>query len=268
MPKFDCRNTTGAVRAIGGIRLAALSALVLGWASPAIAQGSGPIELEFDPGNFSQPLTITNEYFPLVPGTVATFLGEGEDGCEWSVWTVTNDSYTVAAGVTGRVVHDAAYEDEACDGYSDDELVENTSDWFAQDDDGNVWYLGEYSEDCDGAEDCEMNDGSWEAGDDGALAGIQMLAEPRSGNRYYQEYYADHAEDEAKVDRTDLWLSLYNSDVFDHSLQHCIRTKEWTKLEPGAVEHKFYCPDVGLVMVKELKGKTLRVELVDLFPEP
>lgn len=268
MPKRDRSGAECANHSFGRLRIAALSALALGCATPVIAQGSGTIEIDFDPGDFSQSLTIDNTYFPLVPGTVSTFMGESEDGCEWSVTTVTNDTYGVAAGVTTRVVHDAAYEDEACDGYSDDELVENTFDWFAQDDSGNVWYLGEASEDCDGADACEPNDGSWEAGVDGAQAGIQMLADPQAGNRYYQEYYEGFAEDEAKVDQTDIWLSLYNSDVFDHSLQHCIRTKEWSKLEPGANEHKFYCPDVGLVLIKELKGKTLRVELVDLFPEP
>ncbi|WP_428027204.1 hypothetical protein [Altererythrobacter sp.] len=242
--------------------------LVLFWAMPVAAQDNGRIELDFDPLSFSDPLNIDNELFPLMPNTTYTYLGEGEDGCEWTVTIVTDQTYTVAAGVTARVVHDLAYEDEACDGFSDDELVEDTYDWFAQDNAGNVWYLGEDSQDCEGAGNCVPSEGSWEAGVDGAIAGIQMLHEPRAGNRYYQEFYEDYAEDQAKVDRTDLWLSLRESEVFDHDLHGCIRTKEWTQLEPGEVEHKFYCPDVGLVLVEELKGKTLRVELVGLSPAP
>jgi len=246
--------------------LALLAGLFL--ASAAAAQDNGLINIPFDPANFNDSRTIDNTYFPLVPETAFTYRGEGEDGCEWNVFEVTTDNSKVVATVPVVVVLDQAYEDEACDGYSPDELIEWTHDWFAQDDFDNVWYLGEYSEDCDGADACAVNDGSWEAGVDGAEPGIQMLAMPASGNRYYQEYYADHAEDQAKVDRTDAWVSLYESDVFEGDLHHCIRTKEWTALEPGEIEHKFYCPQIGLVLVEELKGKTLRVELVDLTPEP
>ncbi|QKG71200.1 hypothetical protein [Erythrobacter mangrovi] len=246
----------------------ALQALVLFGAAilllmPAWAYGGGKIELIYDPANFSSPLDIHNQYFPLVPGTVLTYMGEGEDGCEWNVVTVTSDVRAVA-GIDTRVVHDAAYEDEACDGYDAGELVEDTEDWFAQDDSGNVWYLGEYSQDCDGAGNCEPNDGSWEAGVNGAVAGIQMLAEPTPGTEYYQEYYEGFAEDQAKVLRTGAWISLYNSEVFDHDLHNCVVTKEWTALERGSIEEKFYCPDVGLVLVKEHHGKVLRVELVAL----
>ena len=246
--------------------LAPIVALLL--ASAAAAQDKGLVTIEFDPADFNDSRTIDNTYFPLIPETIFTYRGEGEDGCEWNVFKVTDDDTKVVAGVPVVVVIDQAYEDEACDGFSGDELIERTHDWFAQDDHGNVWYLGEFSEDCEGDTDCAVNDGSWEAGIDGAKPGIQMLAMPASGNRYYQEYYEDHAEDQAKVDRTDAWVSLYDSTVFDRDLHHCIRTKEWTALEPGAIEHKFYCPQVGLVLVEELKGRTLRVELVDLIPSP
>jgi len=248
--------------------LASAVALAFAFALPGTAQAGGTVELEFDPANFPAPLTIDNAYFPLVPGTISTFLAEGDDGCEWNVITVTYEQYVVEAGVTARVVEDKAYEDEACDGFGPAELVEDTDDWFAQDSDGNVWYLGEYSLDCEGAGDCHVSPGSWEAGVDGAEAGIQMLASRSSGDQYYQEFYEGFAEDQAKIERTDVWVSLYDSEVFDSDLHHCLKIKEWTRLESGHIEHKFYCPDTGLVSGDELMGKTLHFELVDLSPEP
>lgn len=241
---------------------AALSLLV-----PTSVGAGGKIEPVYNPADFSTPLDIDNRFFPLVPGTAFTYVGEGDDGCEWSIVTVTDEVRPVA-GIDTRVVHDAAYEDEDCDGYDPEELVEDTEDWFAQDDNGNVWYLGEYSEDCEGEGNCKANDGSWEAEVDGAIAGIQMLAEPTPGVEYYQEYYEGFAEDKAKVLRTGAWISLYSSDVFDRDLHECIVTKEWTALERGSVEQKTFCPGVGLVLVKEHHGKVLRVELVGLTPSP
>ena len=242
-----------------------LIGIVMALLIPTHAIAGGKIEPVYDPADFSTPLDIDNRYFPLVPGTIYTYMGEGDDGCEWSVVTVTPD-VRIVAGIDTRVVHDSAYEDEDCNGYDPSELVEDTDDWFAQDDSGNVWYLGEYSEDCEGAGNCEQNEGSWEAGVDGAIAGVQMLANPSPGTEYYQEYYEDFAEDQAKVLRIGAWISLYNSDVFDRDLHDCVVTKEWTALERGSVEQKYYCPDVGLVLVKEHRGKLLRVELVELAP--
>jgi hypothetical protein len=256
--------------AVLGLTLAVAMMLI----APGPARAGGTVELEFNPANFSDPLDIDNTYFPLDPDTIFTYMAEGEDGCEWDVTTVTDEVHAVAAGVTARVVRDAAYEDEDCGGIDSSELVEITDDWFAQDDAGNVWYLGEDSQDCEGAGNCSPSEGSWEAGADiagsgqNAEGGIIMLADPGPGEQYYQEFYEDFAEDQAKVLRSNVWLSLYNSDVFDHDLHNCLVTKEWTKLEPGEIENKFYCPGVGLAVIKELKGKTLRFELVGLSPEP
>lgn len=220
------------------------------------------IKLPFNPANFSQPLEIDNPLLPMVPGTVYLYRAEGPDGCEENRVTVTFATKAIAAGVTARVVEDIAFEDEDCNGTL--VKVEETFDWFAQDNSGNVWYLGEDSKDCDGGI-CTPSDGSWQAGVDGAVAGIIMLADPQPGEEYYQEFYKDHAEDQARILRTDAWVSLYREDAYGTGDYHnCLKTKEWTKLSPGEIEHKFYCPDVGLVAVDELKGKTLRFELVDI----
>ena len=153
-----------------------------------------------------------------------------------------------------RVVYDV----ETVDGVLDEE----TYDWYAQDDDGNIWYCGEdttaYLED-----GTTSKEGSWEAGVDGALPGYLILAEPRPGVCYQQEYYEDEAEDRAKALRLNAKVSVEYGDFED-----CLVTKEWNPLERGHVEHKYYAPGTGLVLIKELKEKTVRVELIDVIYAP
>jgi hypothetical protein len=203
-----------------------------------------PAEFADGVGN---PLPINNPYWPLVPGT--TFVYEDEDGEEHNEVYVTYDTKDIL-GVTCTVVEDKAWVDG--------ELAEQTLDWYAQDVHGNIWYFGEYTE---AYEDGGVStEGSWEAGADGALPGIVMPADPEAGASYRQEYYEGEAEDMAKVLKLNASVS---TDFGDFS--PCLKTKEWTPLEPGAIEHKFYAPGVGLVLIEELKaGKTL-VELVDIY---
>ena len=77
---------------------------------------------------------------------------------------------------------------------------------------------------------------------------------------YEQEYYEGEAEDMGKVLRLDVNVSI---DLDDY--EGCLKTKEWTPLEPGAIEHKYYAPGVGLVYIEELMEKTVEVELVEII---
>lgn len=243
------------------LRAALLTAAAI--AGLALPQGVAArvVSIEFDAANFSDPLDIDNELLPMIPGTTTVFKAEGADGCEEFHVTVTSAT-KVIAGVESRVVHDEAFEDPDCDGSLI--LVEKTDDWFAQDDAGNVWYMGEATEDCEGEGSCTPGEGAWEAGVDGAVAGIVMLASPRSGDQYYQEFAPGTAEDQAKVTGVGVKVSLKRDDAHQPSqLTGCLKTKEWTQLEPGHVEQKYYCPDIGLVAVDEHHGKKLRFELVD-----
>ncbi|MHC4911472.1 MAG: hypothetical protein ACYTE5_00510 [Planctomycetota bacterium] len=95
---------------------------------------------------------------------------------------------------------------------------------------------------------------------DGATAGIVMLESPSPGISYRQEYYENVAEDMGKVLRLNVSVSVEYGDFED-----CLKTKEWTGLEPGNIEQKYYVPEVGLVLVKELKEKTVQVELIDVY---
>ena len=193
---------------------------------------------------------INNPYFPLDPGTTFIYKPLDEDNVV-DTMEVTFDTKEIL-GVTCIVVHDW----ETVDG----ELTEDTYDWYAQDKYGNVWYFGEDTTAFldDGT---ISKEGSWEAGKNGAEAGIIMLADPIAGLSYQQEYSKDIAEDMAKVLRLDARVSLENGDSFED----CLKTKEWTPLNPGVIENKYYAPGVGLVLIEELKEKTVRVELVDKY---
>jgi hypothetical protein len=226
---------------------------------------AGEFEIpQFDPANFTSPQD--NDYFPMAAiGKIYVYEAETDGEIERNVTFFSPDTIVIQ-GVTCIVVHDVAsvYVEELGKWF----VVEETDDWYAWDNDGNVWYFGEdtvafiYDENWNPA--FTSTEGSWKAGEDGATAGIVMLADPRPGISYRQEYYEDEAEDEAKVLRLNAKVTLENGE----SYEDCLETKEWTRLDPGHIEHKFYAPGVGLIFVEELKGKTVHVNLIDIFPTP
>jgi hypothetical protein len=226
---------------------------------------AAPLDTTFDINSFPNTTSITNQYWPLIPGTQFVYTSSSGTGCEVELFTVTtnvkSDFKGKYAGMKAVEIHDQDWLSPNCDGkYA---LQEDTLDWHAQDRTGNVWYLGEASSAWD-ADQCPTTEGSWEAGTNDAEGGIVMLAYPKVGNTYSQEYSAGIAEDFAKVLRTDMPVSIGIG-----SFDGCLETKEWSPLEHGAVEHKFYCPTGGgNVLIEELKGgKTLRQELAgDTLP--
>ena len=133
---------------------------------------------------------VTNPFFPLRPGTTFYYEGSEEGTPTSTVVTVTSDTKKIL-GVTTTVVHDQ--------GFSDGVLSEDTFDWYAQDEDGNVWYFGEDTKELDESGNVISTEGSWQAGVDGARAGIVMEAHPKVGDRYYQEFLRGQAEDQAQV---------------------------------------------------------------------
>jgi hypothetical protein len=227
---------------------------------------SRKIGIAFNPAHFSNSLIINNPLFPLVVGTTYVYRADVDGGCEENRVTVTSNTKHVAAGVTAREVHDVVYAGDTCGPGM--QLQEDTLDWFAQDDSGNVWYLGEDSKDCD-ANGCVQDPGSWEAGADidnigsNGVPGLFMLASPRKGDGYRQEFYADHAEDVATVTGVNVDATLIRPDAYPPGVfHHCIRTKERSLIEPGSVAIKYYCPAIGMVFEQELSGNGPRSELV------
>ena len=144
--------------------------------------------------------------------------------------------------------------------YLEGELIEDTYDWYAQDQEGNVWYVGEDSKEIeDGA--VVSTEGSWEWGEDGALPGIIMWADPAAhlNEEYRQEYYKGEAEDWGMV------VALNESVTVPHgSFTGCLKTEEWIALDKGTREAKWYCPGVGFVKETVLKGGNEVVELIGI----
>jgi len=211
-----------------------------------------PLPDPVNPNNFSQLVSSFNPWFPLEPGLSTTITGESAEGTEVILWEVT-DRKKLIQGVTATVVRDRVW--------LEGELIEDTDDWFAQDNDGNVWYMGE---DVKNYRDGVLTDrhGSWEHGVDGAMAGIIMYANPRVGHIYRQEYYQGEAEDVGEV------LALNETvDVPYGTLTGCVKTEDTTPLEPDVLEHKFFCPDIGGVLEVDVAEGGLRYELTEVtFP--
>lgn len=195
---------------------------------------------------FTNPTRVTNPYLPLVPGTRLTYEVETEDGLE-TIITEVLETTRVVNGIESVVFRDRVYVDEL--------LIEDTQDWFAQDDDGNVWYMGEevinYTYDDEGNLQGTDNEGAWEAGVDGAQAGIQMWAIPVAGASYYQEYFEAEAEDMGMVVALGVDVELADGTVFEN----CLQVLDWNPLEPFGLEYKYFARDLGLVKEEKLGGE-------------
>jgi hypothetical protein len=217
-------------------------------ASP-LPQGSEPVSL--DPADFTTE--ITNPHWPMTPGSRWVYRETDKDAVMRVVVTVTDRTKQIANGIEARVVHDVVSEDG--------QPVEVTDDWYAQDSEGNVWYLGEDTAEYESGK-VVSREGSFEAGVDGAQPGIAVPADPEAGLAYRQEYYAGQAEDKAKVLSLDAQASVPFG-TFDGVLQ----TEDTNPLsDPPQVEHKFYARDVGPVLVIGISGGSGREELVNYTP--
>jgi hypothetical protein len=208
--------------------------------------GGGSYNPKIDPSDFAD--AIDNRYLPLVPGTTFHYRAQTAAGIELDDVEVTHETRSIL-GVTCAVVHDAVT--------LDGDLTEDTIDWYAQDIAGNVWYFGEEAKQyADGV--LVGIDGSWMAGVGGALPGIVMEAQPAVGDVYRQEFAIGEAEDMGQV------VALGQSVAVPYgSYTNALETKEFSALEPGAVENKYYVPDVGFVLTVDLATGE-RQELVSI----
>jgi hypothetical protein len=208
--------------------------------------------------------TAVNPYLPLVVGTQWVYEGthvddEGEEVTERIVVTVTDRTKRID-GIDCLVVNDRVEVD--------DEVVEDTDDWVAQDLDGTVWYCGELARNFeffegDDPEEAELVDidGSFKAGRDGALPGILMPAVPVVGDFFRQEAAWGDAEDVIEV----LNLSGSASTTAADCDGDCLVTRDFTPLEPEVEENKYYKPGIGKILEIDLETGE-RVELVEYVP--
>ena len=241
------------MKSISAFAILAMGSVLLGVVGcgedEGLPQGSEPVELQ--PADFTTD--IDNPYWPMQPGSRWVYRErEGEGGVQMVVLTVTERTKRIANGIEARVLHDVVRQDG--------KPVEVTDDWYAQDTDGNVWYLGEDTAEYENGK-VISTEGSWEAGVDGAQPGIAMPADPQPGLAYRQEYYEGEAEDRAEI----LAVGEQVEVPFRHFTKALV-TKDLVPLEPDVAEYKFYARDVGPVLVLDVSGAAGREELVSFVP--
>ena len=210
--------------------------------------GQEPYDPTFERQDFVNPLEIgrsvrPNRFFPLVPG---------------SQWVYRSPSETVTIDVLGKVeriegvpctvVHDVVKVNG--------QVTEDTLDWFAQNVDGSVWYCGEQTGELENGRVVDVT-GSWRAGEDEARPGIIMLAAPRVGETYRQEFALGDAEDAATVRS----LTASARTPAASCAGTCLVTREFTPIEPAAREDKYYAPDIGLILTVDRRSGE-RLELI------
>lgn len=199
----------------------------------------------------ADPARVTNPWFPLRVGT--TYLYSGTDDHRPAVDVVTVSRHTRAVnGVRTREVKDRLL----IRGH----LEETTTDYYAQDRCGNVWYLGEDTAQLDGHGNVVNTDGTWHAGADGAKPGVFMQAHPEVGRRFRQEWYRGQAED------TYVARDLATRSTIPYgTYPHAMRTAEHTALEPDVHDAKYYVRGIGEVEEVTVSGGHEKFVLVDVI---
>ena len=207
------------------------------------AKGYNP---HIDSKNFVKK--IDNPFFPLKPGTKNELRSKTADGLGHETLTVTHDTKKIA-GVTTTVIKDVST--------LDGKLEEKTTDWYAQDKQGNVWYFGEDTATYKKNGQVESTEGTWKTGVDGAKPGVIMNADPQITDSYRQEYYKDEAEDM-------YWVITKNQTVKvpQGTYHDALLTMEWTPLEPKVASEKYYVPGIGIVAERNLSGELENIELL------
>ena len=224
--------------ALGLVAMIWVSLAAVSWAGQS-APAVGRLPATVDPSNFVA--VVDNPYYPLPPGRTLVHKGVRDGLSQTDRVTVTNRT-KVIQGVTTTVVRDVARHGIR--------LLEKTTDWYAQDVDGNVWYFGEDTKTYNAKGQVASTEGSWQAGVDGAVPGIIMEANPQPSDGYRQEFYKGHAEDQAWI------LSRGGSISVPYGRVHrVLRTMEWTPLEPGVIDQKYYAPGLGIVLEVAVAGR-------------
>ena len=219
-----------------------LTLLVL-LATVAVAQESETSEKEwedFDSSNFDDnSFNINNPWMPLKPGTRYVYEGttvEDEESMPHRVVINVTDLTKVIDGVRSRITWDLDY--------SDGQLVEAEIAFFAQDNEGNVWRMGEYPEEYEGGEVVDAP--CWISGISGSIAGISMKAKPEVGSSSYSQGWGPSVEftDRGKVDSMGVETKVPAGNYKD-----VLVIAEYSNDEPNAFQLKYFAQGVGNVRV-------------------
>jgi hypothetical protein len=188
---------------------------------------------------FTSSTTITNPYYPITAGKKYIYEGTTPDGLE-RIEEQRLTTTKIILGITCIVVEFKAFLNGT--------LIEKAIDWYAQDNTGNLWYFGEAVDNYNTNGTLRDHAGSWEAGVDGAQPGTIMPANPQTGMAYREEYYFNHAEDRAEILATGQTVIIPLG-----TYTNCIKTRNWTELEPSLNENKYFAPGIGLVKEVDIK---------------
>ena len=236
-----------------GLLVSTTAIVVAGLAMPVGAATSRSVGAtgyhpRVDPSKFST--AVDNPWFPLTPGTTRVYEGMTEGKPTRTVVTVTGRTRRID-GVDTVVVEDQ--------GFTSGRLEENTTDYFAQDTRGTVWYFGEDTATLDARGKVTSREGTWHAGRGGAQPGIVMEATPRVGRDLRQEYLEGHAEDWYRVETTSTSVTVPFG-----SFPDALATAEWTPLEPAVRERKTYGRGVGELSSTATRGPAETESLVEV----
>lgn len=245
-----------AIAAMVAVALAASSPSAFGRPAATAGPGPGPSQLapihgpyapRIRPANFVGP--VDNPYLPLEPGSAFHFRGVRGTTPQTDVEVVTGQAKRIL-GVECTVVRDTVSERGRA--------IERTFDWYAQDRQGNVWYMGELSLERSNGHFAKASD-SWQGGVNGARPGIIMPAHPMRGDRYRQEFYPKgEALDEAHV------LGRFGTVKTPYGkFAHPLVTSEFSPIEPQT-ERKYYVAGAGEVAEEVVKGHHEEFELVSI----
>ena len=229
------------------------------WQGGVASAGTCPVPLPqkgqpvtLDPADFVD--RIDNPFLPFLPGSRWIYRETNAEGARAKVKVTVTTRTKEILGIDATVVHDKVTEVG--------ELIENTFDWYAQDGCGNVWYMGETTKEYEDGK-VVSTAGSWEAGVDGAQAGVVMPGDPQVGLTYRQEYYEGEAEDRGEIVSLDEQAQV----PFGH-FRDVLMTKDTTPLHPRILEYKFYAAGVGVVLALGISGGSDREELVRFSAGP
>jgi len=217
--------------------------------SGTIPSGAGPNgPRSISAGDFVT--RVDNPYFPLRPGTTFRYRGTKDGKPTIDIFRISHRRRMIL-GVPCAIVKDRLFEAG--------KLAERTTDWYAQDRWGRVWYFGESTAELNAAGKVTSTEGSWQTGIRGAKPGIFMPATPRPGQSFRQEYFKGQAEDHFRV----LGLRAPIT-VPSGSYPHALLTREWTPLEPGVIDHKYYVRGIGEISEETAKGPLETSKLVSV----
>jgi hypothetical protein len=199
------------------------------------------------PGQFSKPLTVDNQMFPLVPGTEFTYHGtivEAGETKEHSVVFTVTDLIKTIGNVRAVVAWDRDFREG---GLQEQELA-----FFAQDDRGNVWNFGEYPEEYDNGKFTGAPS-TWIRGVAGAYGGIHMLSQPRTGMHYKEGLIPA-----IQFDDVSLISGTGQTNCTPGRCYHQVLVVDETSPNDPASGHqiKYYAPGTGLIRVGARGGDT------------